>query len=237
MDSTSLPLRFAYWAASLGTLLLLGVVVAASWNYARPAEGKPPSRLRWHMITKNKIARGTQIKMDDVTWTLGRVSAQDPLIPISKTIVGKYANDDIKSGWTCVPELLSDLAPANAPTGGVVVPIEVKTSDVSSLKPGMRLVFVKDGKEVQPKTTLVSKQNQPGLLLLSMTASTKDAADTTLFVEIVKSELESVPSLVHGTWRPVILGANEPMLPQPPPIKPKVKTKRARRGPPGKRSR
>jgi hypothetical protein len=95
----------------------------------------------------------------------------------------------------------------------------------------MRLVFVKDGREIQPKTTLVSKQNQPGLLLLSMTASTKDAADTTLFVEIVKSDLESVPLLVHGTWRPVTLGASELVLQDQPPFQPKVKRKPVRRGP------
>jgi hypothetical protein len=58
-----------------------------------------------------------------------------------------------------------------------------------------------------------------------MTASTKDAADTTLFVEIVKSDLESVPLLVHGTWRPVILGASEPVLQNQPAVQPKVKRK------------
>lgn len=231
MDSTSLRRLVAYGAASLGTLLILAVLIVTSWIYAQPADGKPSSRLRWHMITKNKIARGTQIKMDDVTWTLGRVSEKDPLIPISKTVVGKYAKSDIAPNSTCVPDLLSDLAPADPPSGGVVIPIEVKTSDVSSLKPGMRLVFVKEGKEIQPKTTLVSKQNQPGLLLLSMTASTKDATDTTLFVEIVKSDLESVPLLVHGTWRPVILGASELVLQDQPPFQPKVKRKPVRRGP------
>src|SRR5215217_1163057 len=222
MDSTSVNV-LKYGAASLGILLLIAVLIGASWYGARPANGKPPSRLRWHMITKNKIARGTQIKPDDVTWTLGRVSETDPLIPISRIVVGKYAKSDIASSSTCVPDLLSDLAPADPPSGGVVIPIEVKTSDVSSLKPGMRLVFVKDGREIQPKTTLVSKQNQPGLLLLSMTASTKDAADTTLFVEIVKSDLESVPLLVHGTWRPVTLGASELVLQDQPPFQPKVK--------------
>src|SRR6266478_7223594 len=153
MDSTSLPRLIAYSAASLGSLMLITSIIVVSWTYAGPAGGNPPSRLRWHMITKNKIARGTQIKADDVTWTLGRVSEKDPLIPVSKTIVGKYAKNDIKPLSTCVPDLLSDLALADAPLGGVVVPIEVKTSDVSSLTPGMHLAFVQAGKQILPKTT------------------------------------------------------------------------------------
>lgn len=209
MDSISLSRFIGYVAASLGTLLLLATIVITSWMCARPAAGQPSSRLRWHMITKNRIAKGTQIKADDVTWTLGRVSEEAPLIPMSKTVVGKYATDDITPDITCVPDLLSDLAPAKPPSGGVVIPIEVKTSDVSSLKPEMRLAFAQDNKEIQPKTTLLNKQNHQGLLLLSMTASTKDPANTTLFVAIEKSDLESVPLLVSGTWRPIILGAVE----------------------------
>lgn len=228
MDSTTSLRRFAFGAASLGTLLLIFGPIIASWICAAPDVGGPPLRLRWHMITKNEIAKGTQIKMDDVTWTLGRVPAKDPLIPIYKTVVGKYAKSDIGPNWKCVNALLSDLAPADPPSGGVVVPIEVKTSDVSSLKPGVRLAFVKEGKEIQPKTTLISNQSQPGLLLLSMTPSTKDAADTTLFVEILKNDLESVPLLLYGTWRPVILGASEPVVQEQPPVQPKVIRKRVR---------
>jgi hypothetical protein len=231
MDSTSRPRLIAYVAASLGTLLLIFGPIIMSWSYAKPDVGKPRLRLRWHMITKNEIARGTQIKMDDVTWTLGRVPATDPVIPTSKTVVGKYAKSDIGPNWKCVNDLLSDLAPADPPSGGVVVPIEVKTSDVSSLKPGMRLVFVKEGKEIQPRTTLVSKQNHPGLLLLSMTPSTNDAGDTTLLVQIIKSELESVPLLLNGTWRPVILGASEPVVQEQPPVQAKVKRKPVKRRP------
>jgi hypothetical protein len=227
MDSTSLPRLIAYSAASLGSLILITSVIVANWTYAGPVGGNPPSRLRWHMITKNKIAKGTQIKADDVTWTLGRVSKKDPLIPVSRTIVGKYAKNDIEPNSTCVPNLLSDLALADPPLGGVVVPIEVKTSDVSSLKPGMHLAFVQAGKLIQPKTTLLNKQNQPGLLLLSMTVSKKDTAVTTLLVEIGKSDLESAPLLVNGTWRPVILGASEAVSPKPP-VPPEVKRKTVR---------
>jgi len=228
MDSTSLLRKLAYVAAGIGTLVLVAGLIVASWVYAAPDSGQPPSRLRWHMITKNKIARGTQIKADDVTWTLGRVSSTDPLIPISKTVVGKYAKVDIDPNSTCIPDLLSDLALAEPPTGGVVVPIEVKTSDVSGLKPGLQLAFVQEGKEVQPKTTLLNNQSRPGLLLLSMTASTKDPADTTLFMEVGKDDLGSVPLLVSGTWRPVILGAIETAAPQDQAAPPKKPARRRR---------
>lgn len=229
MGSTTLARLTAYIAASVGSLVLVGGLVMVSWRYARPADGQPPSRLRWHMITKNNIARGTQIKADDVTWRLGRVSATDPLIPVSKTVVGKYAKSDIASNSTCLPNLLSDLAPAEPPKGGVVVPVEVKTSDVSSLRPGLQLAFVQEGKQVQPKKTLLSKKTEPGLLLLSMTASTKDPADTTLFVEVGKNDLDCVALLVSGTWRPVILGAIEPATQQPPRRKRRRHTKLQRR--------
>lgn len=231
MDSTSLPRLLAYIAASLGSLLLVASGIVVSWIYARPDNGGPPSRLRWHMITKNKIAKGTQIKADDVTWTLGRVSTNDTLIPISKTVVGKYAREDIKSNATCIPDLLSDLALAEPPADGVVVPIEVKTSDVSSLRPGMRLAFVQEGKDIQPKTTFLNKQYQPGLLLLSMTASTKDGSDTTLLVEVGKDNLESVSLLLGGTWRPIILGTTKAPSPPPPPIEAKLKRKPPRQRP------
>ena len=229
MDSTSFTRRIAYVAASIGTLVLVIGLIVTSWIYAAPAGGRAASRLRWHMVTKNKIARGTQIKPDDVTWTLGRVSATDPLIPISKTVVGKYAKNDIDANSTCLPELLSDLALAEPPQGGVTVPIEVQTSDVSGLKPGLHLAFVQEGKEVQPKTTLLNQQSHPGLLLLSMTASTKDPADTTLFVEVGKDDLESVPLLVNGTWRPVILGAVEPAPQQTPLAHPRAQQRPLRR--------
>src|SRR5690242_6538469 len=131
MGSISLPRLLAYIGASIGSLRLVLGLIVLSWTYARPDAGQPVSRLRWHMITKNKIARGTQIKADDVTWRLGRVSATDPLIPVSKTVVGKYAQTDIEPNSTCIPNLLSDLALADPPKNGVVVPVEVKTSDVS----------------------------------------------------------------------------------------------------------
>lgn len=104
------------------------------------------------------------------------------------------------------------------------MPIEVKTSDVSGLKPGLHLAFVQEGKDVQPRTTLLNNQGHPGLLLLSMTTSTNDRADTTLFVEVGKDDLASVPLLVSGTWRPVVLGAAEP-LQQTPPTQPQAHRK------------
>lgn len=231
MEFTSLPRLIGYIAATVGSFLVILAVTITSWIYARPVNGSPPSRLRWHMITKNKIAKGTQIKIEDVTWTLGRVSTQDPLIPISKTVVGKYAKSDIEPNSTCVPSLLSDLALAEAPVGGVVIPIEVKSSDVSSLKPGMHLAFVQHDKNVEPKTTLLHGQTQPGLQLLSMTPSSKEAGVTTLLVEVGKDNLASVPLLVSGTWRPVILGPGEPVVQtvQKPPANPKRKRTRISR--------
>jgi hypothetical protein len=211
MEFTSLSRFIGYCAATAGSFLVIVVLTMASWFYARPANGHAASRLRWHMITKNRIAKGTQIKTEDVTWTLGRVSTTDPLIPISKTVVGKYAKSDIEPNSSCVPNLLSDLALAEAPAGGVVIPMEVKTSDVSSLRPGMHLAFVQTDKSVEPKTTLLHGQTHPGLLLLSMTRSSKDAGVTTLLVEVGKDSVASVPLLVNGTWRPVILG--EPVAP------------------------
>jgi SAF domain-containing protein len=211
MDARFILRITSYAAASLMSVMVIVTLVFTSWLYARPQNPKAPPRLRWHMITKNKIEKGTQIKADDVTWKLGRVTASETLIPISKTVVGKYALRDIAANTTCIPELLSDLALADPPMGGAVVPIEVKTSDASSLKPGMHLAFVQADKGVQPATTLLNKQNQPGLELLSMMASTRDAGDTTLLVKISKSDLDSVRLLATGVWRPVILGSPEPV--------------------------
>jgi len=232
MDA-SFILRFVlYAAASLGTGLLIVTLIVTSWVHARPRDPDSPSRLRWHMITRSKITKGTQVKASDVTWRLGRVAARDPLIPISKTVIGKYALRDIDANSSCIPEVFSDLALADPPQGGAVVPIEVKTSDVSSLRPGMQLAFVQQDKGVQPVTTLLSKQNQPGLRLLSMTASVKEPGATTLLVEINKSDVGAAPLLVTGVWRPVILGAPEPVV-APEQKKPIVNTRKA---PTGERS-
>lgn len=205
-----------YIAAGVLSLSIVTTLIVMSWRKARPPQSTPPLRLQWHMVTKNKIAKGTQIKADDVTWTLARVPKGTPVIPLSKPVVGKYALLDIEPGSTCVPSALSDLAPAEPPRAGVVVPIRVNTSDVSSLKPGMHLAFAQEKNGIQPSTTLLHKKNGPGLVLLSMTPSAKDAGETTLLVEITRNDLQSVPLLANGTWRPVILGASEP-FPEPPP--------------------
>jgi hypothetical protein len=211
MKGSGVNLRIArYLAASLGSILLIVTLVIISWLYARPKEGAAPMRLRWHMVTKNKIEKGMRVRKDDVTWKLGRVPSTNPLIPVSTLVVGKYASCDIDANSACIPEAFSEFALAEPPRGGVVVPIEVRTSDASSLKPGVHLAFVQQDKGVLPRTTLLSNQRQPGLEVLSMMTSIKDPADTTLLVKVSKGDLDSVALLATGVWRPVILGDPEP---------------------------
>jgi hypothetical protein len=201
----------AYLSASALSILIVALITVSSWWLAASAPGKLPQRLRWHMVTKTKIPKGRQVKDDDVTWTLGRVSETEKLIPMSKTVVGKYAVNDIESGSSCIPDALSDLALIEAPNNGAAVPVEVKTLDAASLKPGMSLAFVQD-KKILPATS-AKKTNSKGFLLLSITTSAPEPTITSLIVKVEADDISAVPLLGSGQWRPIALGESKIVSP------------------------
>jgi hypothetical protein len=208
-------MKYFFFILRMGFYLFIGVLsltlvvllVLASWQKAAPEDGQKPRRLRWHMIAKQKILRGTRIGDDDVTWTVSRIPEDTPYVSAARFAVNRYSESDVEEGALLRPGELSVYAPAAATVNGAVVPVEAKTEYTLSLKPGMQLAFVQ-GKVILPAVSdAAAGKAEPGFALLSITHSPRDAALTTLSVQVDEKQLKLAPLLATGEWRPVVLGA------------------------------
>lgn len=210
-------LRIIFYPLSIVvSISIIASLVIVSWWLAHLKEQNKPLRVRWYIVAKTKVLKGTKLTGENLTGRLGRLSVDAPFIPTATPAVGKYALSDIDEGTPLNPSNLSESAPAKtpaggpvvpaeAPAGGAVVPVEVKTYHASSLKPGMRLAFVKANKILPSVKDLGTEKIDHGFLLLSVTTSPQDPAITALTVKVPKNKMDSVAILATGQWRPVIL--------------------------------
>lgn len=210
------------FASLLGIAVLLSLVFV-SWWYAKDKA----FRLRWHITAKHQLVKGTRLTEKDIDWNLGRLSEELQFIPTKDFVIGKYTKTDLSEREVITPEQISEYAPSTVAQGNLVVPVEMKTEHAISLKPGMYLAFVQEKimlpavktpapKTPLKKTTAALKQPKPtlpksvqGFLLLSVTPSLRDAAITTLTVEVPLEQIDSVAALATGEWRPVILNSQK----------------------------
>jgi hypothetical protein len=198
---------FLYTLVGALSLALVAALVFFSWRMAAPEASQTPRRLRWHMIAKQKVLRGTKLREDDVTWKVSRIPEDTPYLSASRFAVGRYAAGDIAEGELLRPAELSVYAPSDATDNGMVVPVEAKTEYTQSLKPGMRLAFVQEKVILPAANEATPEKGEPGFPLLSVTHSARDAAVTTLTVRVEKSQLKVAPLLGTGSWRPLVMGA------------------------------
>jgi hypothetical protein len=193
------------------SIVLIASPVLISWLFAHKIHNNSQYRLRWYIVAKTHIAKGTRLTEDDLRGRLGLLVADtDDFIAVEKLAIGKYANAAIGQGKPLRLEHLSEFAPMDVPAGGAVVPIEVKTEHAYNLQPGMQLAFVQDKVMFPASQDILAAAKDTGFLLLSVTPSTRDGAITTLTVQVPQHKLKAVAALATGQWRPVVLSALAP---------------------------
>lgn len=189
--------------SSLLTVGLLLALIATSWWFASRRDEKT-SHLRWHMVAKNMIRRGAQLREENIGWRLGWVPEGSNLLPMG-SVVGKFSSVDIPPETCLSADNLTAFAIATPPDNGAVLPVEVKTESVGALQPGMMLAFVQN-KTVLPVAAIGPKQKKIGFELLCVTTSQRDPSITTLMVKVEPEDMGLIPVLGTDQWRPVVLG-------------------------------
>lgn len=201
------PRLILYWFLIIGTFSMTGFLVIISWQFAWSKWEGTPHRLRWYMVTKSNVYKGTKIDNNDLRGSLWWLPQNASFISTAKTAVGKYAVRDIKQGTRLKPRDFSNLAPIGSSLGGAVLPVEVKSEYVFGLKPGMRLAFIQ-GKIILPSVREPSiRHENTGYLLLSLTLSQREASIATLMVEVPQKHLGSSTALASGQWCPIVLSS------------------------------
>jgi hypothetical protein len=196
-----LPLLVYLSAFALSFLAVVALIIVSWWEAAQ----QPRHHLRWTAIAKSKITQGSQLTEAQLQWRFVKLPEDFGFIASAKAALGRYARRTIDEGSPLCPEDLDDLPPTDVPTGGAVVPVQVKSDLAGSLKPGMRLAFVQE-KEILPSIeTLASSKDGRGFFLLALGASPSDTKVTLLTIQVEASGLALVPKLGTGEWRPVIL--------------------------------
>jgi SAF domain-containing protein len=205
----STALRITWYVIGMVVgLLLIASPVFVSWYLAPQIYNKSQYRLRWYVVAKTNIAKGTRLTEDNLQGRLGFLAAHtDDFIAVEKMAIGKYANTAIGKDKPLQAEHLSEFIPADVPVGGAVIPIEVKTEHAYNLQPGMQLAFVQDKVMFPASQDILASAKDTGFLLLSVTPSARDGAITTLTVQVPQNKMEAVATLATGQWRPVVLSA------------------------------
>lgn len=125
----------SYLGAILLSVLVVAALIIGNWLAARPTSQEPLQRLRWVAFAKTNIVQGSAVKADQLQWRLSRLPDGSRYVFVSQMAVDRYALGNISEGACLNRDDFNVFAPDDAPAGGAVIPVEVKTEHVASLKP------------------------------------------------------------------------------------------------------
>lgn len=196
---------FFYLSAIVLSVTGVAVVVVANWWAASPDPQRSPGRLYWAAFTRMKIEQGSVVNENQIQWRLVRLPESKDYVLSSQSAVGRYAVKGIDEGTQLKRSDFIASAPDEAPAGGAVITVEVKTEHANGLRAGARLAFVQD-KQMLPE---VNKQtvntSDRGFLLVAVGTSVRDPSITILNVKVEADAIDSVKLLGTGQWHPVVL--------------------------------
>src|SRR5262245_23467102 len=123
-------------AVVMAFLPIAGAVIF-SWCYVYSQSSSIPHRLRLYLVAKTDLSMNTRISAEHVQFELGKLPADDAQsIPEISDVVGKYSLKPFQAGNRITANALAPAPSLNPPSGGVIVPVIVKTEYAQSLKPG-----------------------------------------------------------------------------------------------------
>jgi hypothetical protein len=187
----------------------------SSWQECMVGEGAV-HRLRLYVVAKAPLVRGSRVDSADLSERLGLLPEREldcprqdgacarTYVPTAQLANGRYPLATIPRGEPLKFEQLSGRPVV--PPGTTVVTVSAKSLHAAHLVPGMRLLFVSETAQAEPKTSIPCTGS--GLELLAVvSAATADSVG--LLVALPTRDCKTRIALSRGTWRPVVVGAAE----------------------------
>ena len=136
----------------LPSSVLMVLVILVNWLWASNWFCGPAHRLRLYVVAKRDLQVNSRLEAEHVKLRLGLLRSDEPrFIRDPSLVVGTYTLRAFTAGaYISLNDVAStpDLRP---PLGGAIVPVIVKAEYGRILKPGMRLMFVRNDSVVPMK--------------------------------------------------------------------------------------
>jgi hypothetical protein len=201
-------------ACVMGGVLLLGLIVVVLWQsrvqahaMATAANAAPP-RLRWHVVARTQLPRGTKLGAEHLDGRLGWVpDVPGPtLVPAVSRAEGRYLVTDVEPGTPLALEAIASAPALTAPAGGAVAVVSVDGLVAALLAPGMTLGFVAAIPPEPPKSGPVAAAPvlQP-FRALAVVAPPDRGERGRVVVEVAAPQLAAAARLSRGEWVPIVL--------------------------------